>query len=192
VVVWPAFQFVARARWRTVRRGAGGFRSLVLHHLVGARQRTLWQAKAILWKVIVPNDQFAAGRLHRRLPVHGFVIFLLPQLAAGVTVNRTFGKLQLLSGAYMGFAHGTERRAQKTMGIITLALVVATKTGLLLTLRPAGWRGCKRPRLSRRISSAGRLAVTHLPTWVANLATSRQPLIPRRNSSRRGSLFSVR
>lgn len=44
------------------------------------------------------------------------------------TVNRVFGKLQLLSSAYMGFSHGTND-AQKTMGIIALALMTATAAG---------------------------------------------------------------
>lgn len=45
------------------------------------------------------------------------------------TVNRVFGKLQLVSSAYMGFSHGMND-ATKCMGIITLALVSGTKTGL--------------------------------------------------------------
>lgn len=46
-----------------------------------------------------------------------------------VTVNRLFGKLQLASSAYMGFSHGMND-ATKCMGIITLALVAGTKSGL--------------------------------------------------------------
>src|ERR1035438_8738787 len=87
-----------------------------------------WQGKGILWKVVMPMITS---------PVAGFVggllfmglLYLLLRNWRPVTVNRTFGKLQLFSAAYMGFAHGTND-AQKTMGIITLALVVATKTGL--------------------------------------------------------------
>ena len=45
-------------------------------------------------------------------------------------VNVVFGKLQILSAAYMGLSHGTND-AQKTMGIITLALVTATQSGAL-------------------------------------------------------------
>ena len=37
------------------------------------------------------------------------------------TINRNFGKLQLLSSGFMAFSHGTND-AQKVMGIITLAL----------------------------------------------------------------------
>ena len=94
-----------------------------------------WQGKGILWKVIVPMISsplvgFVVGFLFM-----GLLYFLLRNWRP-VTVNRTFGKLQLYSAAYMGFAHGTND-AQKTMGIITLALVVATKTGLLLAT--PGW-----------------------------------------------------
>ena len=46
-----------------------------------------------------------------------------------VTVNRIFGKLQLCSSAYMGFSHGMND-ATKCMGIITLALVAGTESGL--------------------------------------------------------------
>lgn len=41
------------------------------------------------------------------------------------TVNRLFGKTQLLSAAWMSFSHGTND-AQKTMGIIALILFTAT------------------------------------------------------------------
>src|SRR5205085_297037 len=51
------------------------------------------------------------------------------------TVTRVFGKLQLLSASYMGFAHGTND-AQKTMGIIALALFTATNSGHLEHLPP--------------------------------------------------------
>jgi PiT family inorganic phosphate transporter len=44
-------------------------------------------------------------------------------------VSGVFGKLQLVSAGYMGFAHGSND-AQKTMGVICLALVAATKNGV--------------------------------------------------------------
>jgi len=86
-----------------------------------------WQSKGVLWKVVVPMVSS---------PVIGFVVgFLLMGLLyyllrnwRPVTVSRVFGKLQLFSAAYMGFSHGTND-AQKTMGIIALALVAATGTG---------------------------------------------------------------
>lgn len=49
------------------------------------------------------------------------------------TVNRTFGKLQILSAMWVSFSHGTND-AQKTMGIITLSLVTATTAGTFVDL----------------------------------------------------------
>jgi PiT family inorganic phosphate transporter len=43
-------------------------------------------------------------------------------------INAFFGRAQILSAASMGFMHGTND-AQKTMGIIALALLAATKAG---------------------------------------------------------------
>ena len=43
-------------------------------------------------------------------------------------VNSIFGKLQIFSAAWMAHSHGTND-AQKTMGIITLALFTGTKSG---------------------------------------------------------------
>jgi inorganic phosphate transporter, PiT family len=91
-----------------------------------------WQGKGILWKVIVPMISS---------PLIGFVVgfivmsllYILLRSWRPVTVNRTFGKLQLFSAAYMGFAHGTND-AQKTMGIIALALVAGTVSGNFDTL----------------------------------------------------------
>jgi PiT family inorganic phosphate transporter len=48
-------------------------------------------------------------------------------------VNRTFNRAQIFSAASMGFMHGTND-AQKTMGIIALALVAGTTTGAFDTL----------------------------------------------------------
>ena len=94
-----------------------------------------WQGKGILWKIIVPM---------LTSPLVGFLVglvfmSLLYFLLRGwrpVTVNRVFGKLQLFSAGYMGFAHGTND-AQKTMGIIALALVAGTSGGSFDAL--PGW-----------------------------------------------------
>jgi PiT family inorganic phosphate transporter len=48
-------------------------------------------------------------------------------------VTLVFGKAQLVSAAYMGFSHGSND-AQKTMGIIALAIVGADKAGSLVDL----------------------------------------------------------
>ena len=79
-------------------------------------------------------------------PVLGFVIgaLLMFSLYVGFRratphlVNTLFGKLQLLSAAGMGFAHGSND-AQKTMGIITLAMFTSTQAHAFDRL--PGWLG---------------------------------------------------
>jgi inorganic phosphate transporter, PiT family len=86
----------------------------------------------LIYKVIIP--MFLS-------PIMGFlvgmlVMTLLYLLLRGWTptwVTRVFGKAQLASAAYMGFSHGSND-AQKTMGIIALALVGAEKAGTLVQL----------------------------------------------------------
>jgi PiT family inorganic phosphate transporter len=94
-----------------------------------------WLGKGILWKVVVP--MIAS-------PLVGFLggfflmtlLYFLLRNWRPVTVNRTFGFLQLVSASYMGFAHGTND-AQKTMGLIALALVGGTASGQFDAL--PGW-----------------------------------------------------
>jgi len=50
-------------------------------------------------------------------------------------INRVFGRLQLVSAAWMGFSHGTND-AQKTMGVIALLLVTGTASGAFDQLPP--------------------------------------------------------
>jgi PiT family inorganic phosphate transporter len=86
-----------------------------------------WAGSGVLYKVVIPMVIS---------PVLGFIIafvimavlYISLQKARPLAVSRNFGRLQLLSSAYMGFSHGTND-AQKTMGIIALALVAATKAG---------------------------------------------------------------
>jgi inorganic phosphate transporter, PiT family len=69
-------------------------------------------------------------------PVVGFVVgailmWILYTALRRVTptwINRIFGKLQIVSAGWMGLSHGTSD-AQKTMGIIVLAMVTGTKSG---------------------------------------------------------------
>jgi phosphate/sulfate permease len=83
--------------------------------------------EGILHKVVIPMITS---------PLIGFfggffvmsLLYLLLQKARPRFVSRFFGKAQILSASYMGFAHGLAD-AQKTIGIITLALVTATATG---------------------------------------------------------------
>lgn len=67
--------------------------------------------------VISPVGGFFAGL---------FLMVLIYRLLARVrrsTVSRVFGRAQILSAAFMAFSHGTND-AQKTMGIITLAVLL--------------------------------------------------------------------
>src|SRR4029079_375205 len=82
-----------------------------------------WQVGGILGKVILP----LIGS-----PIVGFavgfalmvVIFNLFKRAHPKTLNERFRRLQVLSAAFMAFSHGSND-AQKTMGVMTLALVSA-------------------------------------------------------------------
>ncbi len=86
-----------------------------------------WEGKGILWKVVVPMITSPIAGLTIGFLVMGLLYFLLRNWRP-MKVNRVFGKLQLFSAAYMGFSHGTND-AQKTMGIIFLALVAGTVSG---------------------------------------------------------------
>lgn len=105
-----------------------------------------WKGAGVLWKVIVPM---------LTSPVMGFlagfaIMGLLFATIAGMAkaggplariarprwMNAFFGKAQIVSAGYMGFAHGLND-AQKTMGIIALALVSAQAVGTLDDL--PGW-----------------------------------------------------
>jgi len=86
----------------------------------------------LLYKVIIP--MFSS-------PILGFVVgflwmmllyFILSRCRPSV-VNVAFRKLQIFSAGYLGFSHGSND-AQKTMGIIALALFSATKAGDLAHL----------------------------------------------------------
>jgi PiT family inorganic phosphate transporter len=105
-----------------------------------------WHAKGVLNKVILPMVVS---------PLAGFIIgflvmgllFALLSFFNGLggtatratrprTVNAVFGKLQIFSSGFMGLSHGMND-AQKTMGIIALALAGATTAGSLDHL--PGW-----------------------------------------------------
>jgi inorganic phosphate transporter, PiT family len=82
-----------------------------------------WQIDGVVNKVLVP----LVGS-----PIVGFtlglllmaLIFNLFRRAHPGRLNAVFRRLQVLSAAYMAFSHGSND-AQKTMGIMTLALVTA-------------------------------------------------------------------
>ncbi len=83
--------------------------------------------EGVLHKVIVPMVTSPLIGFFGGFLIMGFFYFIL-RSAKPRFVNRFFGKAQILSAGYMGFAHGLAD-AQKTMGVITLALVSATAAG---------------------------------------------------------------
>ena len=93
-----------------------------------------WQVDGIVNKVLLP---LVAS------PVIGFIgglllmslLFNLFRRAHPVRLNANFRRLQVLSAGYMAFSHGSND-AQKTMGIMTLALVTA---GIQTTFDPPLW-----------------------------------------------------
>ncbi len=110
-----------------------------------------WESKGLLWKVIIPMFMSPLCGL-----ILGFCIMALLYLFLRswrpMTVNSVFGKLQMASAAYMGFSHGTND-AQKTMGIIALALAAATTAGTFDNA-PASLRWLYTPEVGGAVYSA--------------------------------------
>ena len=104
-----------------------------------------WLGKGLLWKVIVPMISSPICGLVVGFLVMGLLYFLLRNWRP-TTVNRTFGILQLGSSSFMGISHGMND-AQKTMGLIALALLTASNRGLF----------------------------DHLPGWLSFLHTTQPP-----------------
>ena len=110
------------------------------------------QNKGLLWKVVVPMISspiagFTLGvlilaLLYALIAALGRTGPLLSRFSRPRWVNAFFGKAQLVSAAYMGFAHGTND-AQKTMGVIALTIFAAQANGALDDL-PA-WLGFLHP-----------------------------------------------
>jgi len=93
---------------------------------------TAWDG--LLPKVILPMISSPIAGL-----IGGYLImmllFVIVRKWTPWAVNKTFGKLQLLSASYMAWGHGFAD-AQKTMGVIALATFAATKAGKLEHLPP--------------------------------------------------------
>ncbi len=115
--------------------------------LIWSRAAQDWtKSQGILWKVVVPMISSPVAGFTLGLVLMGSLMAVISAMngAGGWIarisrprwVNAVFGKAQILSAAYMGFAHGTND-AQKTMGIIALALIGAEATGTLDNLPAA-------------------------------------------------------
>ncbi|MCX6890686.1 MAG: inorganic phosphate transporter [Verrucomicrobia bacterium] len=88
----------------------------------------------LIYKVIIPMLSspvlgFAVGFLWMA------ILYILLARCRPSSINNAFRKLQILSAGYLGFSHGSND-AQKTMGIVTLALFSATNAGDLAHLPP--------------------------------------------------------
>ncbi|KAF1721115.1 inorganic phosphate transporter [Pseudoxanthomonas wuyuanensis] len=102
--------------------------------------------KGVLWKVVLPmiSSPIAGFLLGIAVMLLLWALISVMSRAGGVLarmarprwVNTFFGKAQILSAAYMGYAHG-HNDAQKTMGIIALTLFGAEASGALDDL--PGW-----------------------------------------------------
>jgi PiT family inorganic phosphate transporter len=81
----------------------------------------LWP-KLIKPMILSPLIGFVLGALIMLL----LTVFLFKQRPS--FINKLFGRLQIISAGFMGLSHGTND-AQKTMGIISLALFTGTQAG---------------------------------------------------------------
>ena len=109
--------------------------------LIWSQQAEVWtKSQGLFWKVVVPMVSSPLAGFLLGLCVMGALMAIisamngtggwLARISRPKWINLTFGKAQILSAAYMGFAHGTND-AQKTMGIIALALIGAESAGTL-------------------------------------------------------------
>ncbi len=121
--------------------------------LIWSKTAAVWtENKGILWKVVIPMVSSPIAGFTLGILIMGSLMAIisgmnsaggvLAQMARPKWINAVFGKAQLFSAGYMGFAHGSND-AQKTMGIIALAIFAANSAGTLDQL-PA-WAEFLRP-----------------------------------------------
>ena len=104
-----------------------------------------WQGKGLLNKVILPMVVSPLVGFSLGFVIMGLFFAVLSFLdglggriqraARPAVVNAIFAKVQIVSSSFMGLSHGLND-AQKTMGIIALALAAATTAGTLQDLPP--------------------------------------------------------
>ena len=123
------------------------------HALIWARSgESFGKNSGLFWKVVVPMISSPMAGFLLGLLLMGLLMALISSMnnAGGALgrisrprwVNAFFGKAQIISAGYMGLAHGTND-AQKTMGIIALAVFGAQASGTLDSL--PGWLGFLHP-----------------------------------------------
>ena len=95
--------------------------SVIVTKATGPSHEGLWP-KVVIPMITSPLAGFLIG---------GFIMLTLTLCLKAVRpylIQKIFGKAQLVSAAWMGLSHGSND-AQKTMGIIALALFTGTKAG---------------------------------------------------------------
>ncbi len=138
-----------------------------LSAIIWAQSAEPWYTgKGVLWKVVVPMFTSPAAGFLLGLTIMGILFFVISRMNMSTGfigwisrprwINAFFGKAQIASAATMGFAHGSND-AQKTMGIIALALVAAEGAGTLDNL--PGWLSF--------LHIGGQEKDLVIPTWIA-------------------------
>jgi PiT family inorganic phosphate transporter len=117
---------------------AGNNWDAIIWHVPGGEH--WWQGKGLLPKVVIPMILSPLAGFILGIVIMGslFALFsfladrkgFLQKVGRPRFANALFGKLQIVSASAMGWAHGSND-AQKTMGIIALALASATAAGQL-------------------------------------------------------------
>ncbi len=121
--------------------------------LIWSKTAAVWtENKGLLWKVVIPMVSSPIAGFSLGILIMGGLMAIisgmnsaggaLARMARPKWINTVFGKAQLVSAGYMGFAHGSND-AQKTMGIIALSIFTANSAGTLDQL-PA-WAEFLRP-----------------------------------------------
>jgi PiT family inorganic phosphate transporter len=127
---------------------------LIWSDTVGGKTVGLWP-KLIKPMLISPFIGFTLGVLFMILLTVVIVRFAMRPSK----VQKSFGKLQLLSAGMMGFSHGSND-AQKTVGIITFALIVGATSGAFDPAHAPAWASSIKPELNAKG------LVDQAPTWV--------------------------
>ncbi len=125
-----------------------------------------FKGSGVLWKVLAPMVTSPLVGFIGGLLVMGLLFAIISGLASlggraarlvrTRWINAFFGKAQIASAAYMGYAHGSND-AQKSMGVIALALISASKAGVLTGL--PSW-------LSFLAPSAAAIEKNDIDTWI--------------------------
>lgn len=109
--------------------------------LIWSKTAAVWtENKGLLWKVIIPMFSSPVAGFTLGIVIMGGLMAIISgmnslggamaRIVRPKWINIGFGKAQLISAGYMGFAHGSND-AQKTMGIIALSIFTANSAGTL-------------------------------------------------------------